>query len=413
MIDIDFVRAQFPAFSDPSLDGWGFFENAGGSFAAGSVIERLTNYYQKNKVQPYAPYPASTSAGEQMDESYVRLAEYLNVDAGDLHFGPSTSQNTYVLAQAFRHDWQEGDEIIVTNQDHEANIGAWRRLSDSGIVVREWKVNEHTGELSIDDLPPLINDRTKLLAFTHCSNIVAHINPVRDICQIAKDADVVTVVDGVSYAGHGFPDVNELGCDVYLFSLYKTFGPHQGLMVVKEPVRSELANQGHFFNNGESRKRIVPAGPDHAQVAAAAGIADYFDAVFDHHVSKKEVTPTNRRAFVHHLLRAHEKNLLQPLLDYCSELDGVRLIGPSDAEQRAPTVALDVGKNSHEWVKKLSDAKVMCSAGHFYAQRLVNAINLPIDSGVLRLSFLHYTSTEEVQHLIRSLDSVAAQMRKL
>ena len=180
-MDLDFIREQFPAFSDRSLDGWAFFENAGGSYAALPVIERLTSYYQKNKVQPYAQYPASTSAGEQMDESYERLAEYLNVESNEVHFGPSTSQNTYVLAQAFRHAWCEGDEIIVTDQDHEANSGVWRRLSESGIVVREWQVNEQSGELCVNDLACLINPRTRLLAFTHCSNIVAHINPVRKI----------------------------------------------------------------------------------------------------------------------------------------------------------------------------------------------------------------------------------------
>lgn len=412
MIDSKFVRSQFPAFSDPSLEGWAFFENAGGSYACKQVIQRLTDYYHKTKVQPYAAYPASTQAGERMDESYSRLANYLNVDAKDIHFGPSTSQNSYVLAQAFRQGWKEGDEIIVTNQDHEANSGVWRRLSETGIVVKEWQVNPDSGELMLDDLTQLMTERTRLLAFTHCSNVVAHINPVAQICKLAKAAGVVTVVDGVSYAGHGFADVPMLGCDVYLFSLYKTYGPHQGLMVVRDPVRTALANQGHYFNDKEPRKRLIPAGPDHAQVAAAAGIADYFDALFEHHFPDKPSAALNRQAAVHTLLRSYEQTLLTPLLEYFSTLPDVRVIGPSDAERRAPTVALDVGIQSQEWVKLLAEHKVMCSAGHFYARRLVEALGLPADSGVLRLSFVHYTSEHEIQQLIQAFDTVHQRMKK-
>ena len=407
MIDTDFIRSQFPAFSDPSLQGWAFFENAGGSYTCSQVIDRLTQYYLKTKVQPYAPYPAAQSAGDQMDETYVRLAEYLNVQTQEVHIGPSTSQNTYVLAQAFRQLWQEGDEIIVTNQDHEANSGVWRKLTDAGIVVKQWQVNPITGELNPDDLTALFTDRTRLLSFPHCSNIVAHINPVADICKLAGDAGVVTVVDGVSYAGHGFSDVQALGCDVYLFSLYKTFGPHQGLMVVRDSVREQLPNQSHYFNNDEPRKRLVPAGPDHAQVAAAAGIADYFDSVHQHHFSKVEATSVARRENIHQLMRQHEIELLQPLLDFLQNLNNVRVIGPTDATVRAPTVALDVGPDSQAWAREMANGKVMCSSGHFYSKRLIESLGLSAESGVLRFSFVHYTTEDEVQQLMDVLGTIA------
>ena len=122
--DLDFVRAQFPAFSEPTLQGWAFFENAGGSYPAAATVRRLHEFYTKCKVQPYGPYPASQRAGALMDEAYERIATCLNVDPGEVHFGPSTSQNTYVMANALRPLMAEGDEIIVTNQDHEANSGA-------------------------------------------------------------------------------------------------------------------------------------------------------------------------------------------------------------------------------------------------------------------------------------------------
>ena len=246
-LDSTFIRSQFPAFKEASLKGWGFFENAGGSYACRQVISRLTEYYTKTKVQPYYPYPASMAAGAAMDESYTRMAAYLNVGEDEIHFGPSTTQNTYVLAQAFRELWDKSDEIIVTNQDHEANSGFWRRLEKTGIVVKEWRVDSATGLLNPDDLDALFSSRTRLLAFPHCSNIVAHINPVAEIAAKAKAAGAWVVVDGVSYAPHGLPDVQALGADIYLFSLYKTWGPHLGLMTIKKKSSGYLAQPGTLF----------------------------------------------------------------------------------------------------------------------------------------------------------------------
>ena len=129
-LDLDFVRGQFPAFSQSALQEQAFFEHAGGSYTCRHVIDRLTRFYRERKVQPYAPYAVSMIAGEEMDEARQRLAAMLNVETDEVSFGPSTTQNTYVLAQAFGQMLKPGDAIIVTNQDHEANSGPWRRLAE-------------------------------------------------------------------------------------------------------------------------------------------------------------------------------------------------------------------------------------------------------------------------------------------
>lgn len=404
MLDLEFVRAQFPAFSEDSLKGWAFFENAGGSYTCRQVIERLTRFYTQTKVQPYAPYPAAAQGGATMDDSYERLAGYLNVPATDLSFGPSTSQNTYVLSQAFRASWNSGDEIIVTNQDHEANSGAWRRLAETGITVREWTVDPDSGELDLGQLDKLLSDKTRLVAFPHCSNIVAHINPVKDICARVHAAGAVAVVDGVSFAGHAFPDVRALGADVYLFSLYKTFGPHQGLMVVNQNTRAGLKNQSHFFNADYPDKKLVPAGPDHAQIGAAGGIAEYFDLVHARHFPGSEASAATRGRQLHDVFRKQEQHLLQPVLDYFTSRNDVRLLGPSDAAVRAPTVAVAVRGSPEALATRLSQHKIMCWSGNFYAYRLVQAMGLDPDEGALRLSFVHYTNPEEIEQLLKALD---------
>ncbi|MBR9836834.1 MAG: aminotransferase class V-fold PLP-dependent enzyme [Rhodobacteraceae bacterium] len=399
MLDLDFVRGQFPAFAEPSLEGWAFFENAGGSYTCKPVIDRLFRFYHERKVQPYGPYPAAQAGGAEMDEARSRLAGLLGVATDEVSFGPSTSQNTYVLAQAFRQFLSPGDAIVVTNQDHEANTGAWRRLAEDGIEVREWRIDPVTGHLDPDALAQLLKDeKVRLVCFPHCSNVVGEINPVAEITAAAHAAGAFTCVDGVSYAPHGFPDVDALGCDIYLFSTYKTYGPHQGIMVIRHELGDALPNQAHFFNGSVLYKRFTPAGPDHAQVAASAGMVDYVEALAAH----QGVTPGEVAGLMH----AHEVQLMQPLLDFLGARNSVRLIGPREAVRRAPTVAVALQGPAAPVAEALAAHKVMAGGGDFYAVRPLEALGISPAQGVLRLSFVHYTSEAEVTQLIEALDRV-------
>ncbi len=413
-LDLAFVRSQFPAFSEPTLDGWAFFENAGGSYTCRQVIDRLTSFYTRTKVQPYYAYPASQAAGAAMDAAYRRFAGYLGVGEDEVHFGPSTSQNTYVLERALRSLWREGDEIVVSNQDHEANAGVWRRLADTGIVVREWRIDPETGALDPNALDGLLSAKTRMVAFPHCSNVVAAINPVAEISARAHAAGAITVVDGVAWAPHGLPDVGALGADVYLFSLYKTWGPHLGLMTVKRELLEAASNQGHFFNADQPRKRLLPAGPDHAQIAAAAGVCDYLDAVHDHHFEEHVHVPASggtpdaaeRGHRLGELFRAHEVRLTTPLLDWLRQRDDLTLVGPDDPVRRAPTIAVvPLARDARDVQRGLTKCKLMTGVGHFYGVRPLIGMDIATDPGVLRLSFLHYTTEDEIARLIAGLEA--------
>jgi cysteine desulfurase family protein (TIGR01976 family) len=403
-LDLGFVRSQFPAFAQPSLANQAFFENAGGSYPCAQVVNRLHEYYLRLKVQPYYAFPASTEAGEWMDASRNELARYLGVAADEVHFGPSTSQNTYVLAQAFAKLLKPGDEVIVTDQDHEANSGVWRRLQAQGLTIKEWHVDSGTVMLDVSRLDKLFTDRTRLLAFPHASNLVAHINPVAQITAKARAAGITTIVDGVSWAPHGLPDVQELGADVYLFSLYKTYGTHQGLMVVRRPLLERLTNEGHYFNASQPSKRLTPAGPDHAQIAAAQGIAEYFDALDRHHGGDD---PANGPQRVRDLLRAAEGPLLSELLSYLKSRKGLRVLGPTDSAQRAATVSfLPDTIDPAEVVRQLAERGFMAGNGNFYAVRLLEAMGVDSTRGAVRVSFVHYNSMQEITRLIQALDSI-------
>ena len=402
-MDIDFIRSQFPSFQEPSLQGQAFFENAGGSYTCKPVIDRLFRYYHQRKVQPYAPYEASRLAGAEMDEARIRLSAIMNIGVDELSFGPSTTQNTYVLAQAFGQILKAGDAVIVTNQDHEANTGPWRRLADRGIEIREWQVDADTGHLDTAGLKNLLDDKVKLVCFPHVSNLVGEINPVTEICAMVRAAGAYSCVDGVSFAPHGLPDIGSLGADIYLFSAYKTYGPHQGIMYVRGALADVLPNQGHYFNAASRVKKFTPAGPDHAQIAACAGLADYVDLVHDHHFAPNPDAAARGRA-VFELQSAQEAKVLAPLLEYLRARNDIRLIGPSGVKGRVPTVAIQGRKTGEELAQDLIKHNIMAGGGDFYAVRLLEGLGIDPAKGVLRLSFVHYTSQGEVKQLIKALD---------
>ena len=408
-LDYDFVRQQFPAFSEPNLQGFAFFQNAGGSYACGQVIDRLHRYYRQTKMQPGSFSPASTRGKREMEESHVRLAAYMNVGSDEVHFGPSTSMNTYVLSHAFRPMWEDGDEIIVTNQDHEANSGAWRRMENMGLVVREWSIGQESGVLELSDLEALLNERTRMVVFPHCSNVIGHINDVATITAKVKElTNAIVVVDGVAYAPHGFPDIPALGVDVYLFSMYKTYGPHQGLMVVRRPLLDRVANQSHYFNDGKVRNMLNPAGPDHAQVAAAQGVADYFDALYAHHFDE-DVDSAEKGRRLHQLFRDAESVHVATIFDWLKQRDDVTIVGPSDVATHAATISILTHNKSAAYVaREMAEHNVGVANGDFYGVRPLMGMGIPLDPGVLRISFVHYTTDAEVQQMLSALGTVLA-----
>ena len=408
-LDLDFVRAQFPAFEEPSLAGWIHAQNAGGSYACRQVIDLLTTFYRTTKLQGGDHFPAGAAANEAMARTRPGLARWLGVGEDEIHIGPSTSQNTVVLATAFGQVLQPGEAVVVTNQDHEANSGAWRRLADHGIGVREWQVDPTTGRLSLDGLDRLLDDDVALVAFPHVSNIVGEVNPVAEIAARAHAVGAVAVCDGVAAAPHGLPDVGALGVDVYLFSAYKTFGPHQGVMVVRRALADRLPNQGHFFNAGAIHLKFVPAGPDHAQVAATAGVVAYLDELADHHAGDALSGPGHERARRERLgalVTRHEHDLMLPILEVASRAPGVTVLGPTGPEGRMPTISLACEQDPTALAIALADHGVMAAAGHFYAWRLVDAMGLDPDRGVLRLSLVHSTTRQEAAAVADALDAV-------
>ncbi len=406
-LDIDFVRDQFPAFKDPLSSKWSFFENAGGSYVPQNVIDHLTNFMTSTKVQPYASFDISKIAGDNMDNATKLFAEMINANHDEIIIGSSTTMNMYVLSNAIKNLLNSDDEIIVTNQDHEANIGAWRKLKNHGAIIKEWKLNPKNGELEIETLKSLISNKTKIIAVTHCSNIVGSINNLKLITQIAHENNIFVVGDGVSYAPHGFPDVKELDVDFYAFSLYKTYGPHLALLYGKREILQNLPNQNHEFLEGDVPYTLNPGGPNHEELASLIGISEYFENLYIHHFGEENIPKFKKIKKINQLISSHEEIIGNRLLDFYNSEKKIRLIGQKKIidKNRAPTFSITVeGKKSKEVSGALVKENIAIRNDNFYAWRCLEALGIDTSDGVVRSSMVHYNSLEEVDNLIEAFE---------
>ncbi|MPR32718.1 aminotransferase class V-fold PLP-dependent enzyme [Salmonirosea aquatica] len=410
-LDLNFVRNQFPVFSTDLGQKIGFLDNAGGSYVTGAVIDRLTDFYTNYKVQPYGANPLSNKAGEAMDLGRHTIAALLNVPPDRVTLGASSTQCFNTLAQACAPLFQKGREVIVSEQDHESNIGGWERLcQQQGGTLKIWKANSETGELDVADLEKLLSPKTVLVAVTHSSNIIGTLNPINEIAQRVRQVNARLVVDGVSYAPHCWPNLDELDVDAYVFSTYKTYGTHQGVMVVREDFLDELTPQCHFFNVPYSAKRLDTAGPDHAAIAALAGIGDYFETLYHHHFGADKVPLHVKARAMATLMNQHEMKLCTYLLENLANLP-VRIFGRPGPEQREANIALSSPKiSSKALADGLVDYTVAAKNGHFYAYRLLRAMGVEdMNDGVLRISLSHYTTQDEVERCVAGLRALLTE----
>lgn len=404
-LDVDFVRAQFPA-----VGRLAFFENAGGTFVPRTVIDKVRRYMSETQVQPGGAFAPSARAAERMAESHRLMAEMLNATPDEVMIGISTSMNVYLLAQAVRRWFAPGDEIVVTNLDHEANNGAWRRLAEFGVGIREWRANPDTADLEVDDLEKLMNDRTRLVCVSQCSNITGSINDVAEIARRVHAAGALICVDAVAYAPHRGLDVKALDVDFYLISLYKLYGPHVSILYGKRELLLEATRQHHYFiGDDDIPLKLNPGGPNHELTASLSGITDYFDALHGRHFPGSNAALHSRVGECFDLIAAHEERLAAPFVDFLNSKPGVRIVGRAIADRgaRVPTFSFVVnGRDSNEFPEHLAGHDIGIRAGHFYAKRLIDALGLDGNNGVVRASMVHYNSPGEVTRLIRHLDEV-------
>lgn len=401
-LDLDFVRAQYPAsrWTTP------FFENAGGAFVPNSVVERMASYMTEAQVQTGYPFKESQDAASRISHSQNRMAELIGADTDEVILGPSTSMNIYVLAQALRPLWQAGDQIIVSTLNHESNSGPWRRMAEFGIEIIEWPVDPDSGALNIAALTNLLNHKTRLVTFPQVSNITGDINDVEQVTRMAHQVGALVCVDGVAFAPHRAIDVKHWDVDFYVFSFYKIFGPHLGLLYCKRDRLLEAKGQYHyFFPEDDLGHKLNPAGPNHETIASLTGIIDYLDALYEHHFEPANGTFFTQMQALFQLIAEHEETLARRFLDFVNNEPDLKLVGTTSSSKdlRVPTFSLQMANTTCSTLaSNLARSNIACGSGHFYAKRLLDCLHLA-EPEVLRCSMAHYTSYSDVDQLISAL----------
>lgn len=415
MPSIAAIRAQFPALSGTTV----FLDNAGGSQLSQSAIAAATAYMRETYVQLGADYELSRRATATVAAAHEFVETFLNArghshDSGRVALGSSTTVLCHILANAFADASALGGRgqpkrIIVSTAGHESNIWPWMRLQSRGFEIVPWhprRREDGRWDLNIEGLPALLSEPTLLVTFPHVSNILGDIWDATEVSRLAHAAGAQTLVDGVAYAPHRAPDVAAIGCDWYVYSLYKVFGPHMAALFGTHSAFAGLEGPNHYFiPRSEIPYKFELGGVSHEGAAMIVGGADYLRFLADEPPSEGSITRTTiEQAFG--VIERQETTLQGRLLTGLARLPGVSLWGsPLSTAERVPTVSFTVSsRRSREIARALNAQNLAARYGHFYSKRLVEMIGLDPDDGVVRVSLVHYNTEAEVD---RCLDALA------
>lgn len=408
-LDIAYVRKQFPGLADDYV----FMDNAGGSLVLQGVAERVADYLLNSSVQLGASYPPSVAAGERVMQARRSVMQLINAAHPDeIIMGGSTTHLLQILCRAIAPSIAPGDEIIVTNCDHEANIGPWVRLcEDRGATLRVWQVDPDSLELELDDLQALLGDKTRYVAVTHASNILGSINPVAEIARRVHAVGAQLCVDAVAYAPHRLVDVQASGADFYVYSFYKTFGPHFAVLWGRRDLLLEFPSLNHFFIGQDVVPyKLQPGNVNYELSFGCIGISDYLLDIGDRLGVQGSERERMQAAF--DAFEIQEDALAERLLGFLRQRPRVRVIGKTGVQARVPTISFVVeGERSEAVVLKVDEQRIGIRFGDFYARRLIEALGLAPLGGVVRVSLAHYNTLEEIDRLITALDQAITELR--
>ncbi|RYG46944.1 aminotransferase class V-fold PLP-dependent enzyme [bacterium] len=388
------LRAQFPALRSD----WALLENAGGSQVPEEVADAVRDHMLKSYVQLGAGYPASQQADAAVGGAHSLAETMANAEGtGRVVLGASSTSLIAMVAEAYGRTIQPGDEIVVAENNHEANAGPWYRLERYGAIVKPWSVDPETYALT--PLEPLLSGRTRVVAFPHVSNLLGQVEDVPGFVAAAKAVGADTFVDGVAYAPHRAMDVQAWGVDWYAWSIYKVFGPHMGAMFGTHEAFAKLDGPGHVFFPKDALAKWEPGGVSHEGCAGVVALRSYLELA----VAERDLSPRAlyEKAFgvFENLERGPGTRLVEGLRE-----KGCELIGSHpDADKVATVSFLVPGEAPLVTVARLHAAKVAVRNGHMYSLRLVRSLGMEETQGVVRASLVHYNSFEEVERLLEAL----------
>ncbi|WP_269934338.1 cysteine desulfurase-like protein [Serratia liquefaciens] len=402
----ELARAQFSALTQHYNDQPViFFDGPGGSQVSRGVLEKMTDYLGKYNANLGGHYFSSHLTGEVMNHARESVRALLNAPTPDnIIFGMNMTSLTFHLSRIISRHWQAGDEIIVTELDHYANVSSWQQAAnDKQVTVHQIPLQQSDCSLDVARLCEQITAKTRLVAVTYASNVTGSIVDIKTITEAAHRVGAQVYVDAVHYAPHNLIDVQALGCDFLVCSAYKFFGPHIGMAYIApqwlqrlQPYKVEPATDvgpGRFETGTQSFEGL-------------AGVTAAVEYLAQWGTPGASLRQRLQESFADY--HRHEENLCRYFLQRLQQIDDVQLYGSplADSQRRTPTFALTFKRHAPEQVaRRLGQHNICVGSGHFYAQGLIQRLNLQDSGGVLRIGMMHYNTLQEIDTLFELLVS--------
>jgi cysteine desulfurase family protein (TIGR01976 family) len=396
------IRAHFPALARKH-EGFpvAYFDGPGGTQVPKAVVEAVSDYLINHNANTHWAYPTSAETDSLLDDARQTFADFFNCAPNEISFGANMTTITFHLSRALGRGLQPGDEIVVTELDHHANVDTWRALAkDRGLTVRTVSMLTETGQLNWDDLESAINRNTKLLAIGAASNVLGTINDVQRAARLAHDAGALVFVDAVHYAPHALIDVREFECDFLACSAYKFYGPHIGVLYGRHDLLQSLDVPKLQPAPVEPPEHLETGTQVHEGIVGAAAAVKFLASLAGGATLREKL----RNSFTGLRLRGDE--LFRRLWDGLQSIDGVTVFGPDPDSPRTPTVSFIVGDMpSIDVARSLAERGIFASHGDFYGQTLVERLG-KAEQGLVRAGCACYTTDEEIERLLSGVHSI-------
>jgi cysteine desulfurase family protein (TIGR01976 family) len=393
-------RADFPALQRrEGGDELVFLDGPGGSQVPAAVIQSMVGFYQTCNVNLHGHFPPSREVDRRMDLARQTLADFLGA-AGPhcISFGQNMTTLNYALSAAIGRTLTAGDEILITQLDHEANRGPWLRLQERGAVVQEVRLRD-CGELDLDDMAAKITPRTKVFALGAASNALGTVNDIALARRLTRAVGALLVVDAVHYAPHFPLDVHAMDTDFLLCSGYKFYGPHVGVLYSKPGALERLPTDRLSVQDPAAPYRIETGTQNHAAIDGLRAAVDYLAGWGAGNTLRERVVDALSG------ISAYEHRLAASYREEVGRLPGVRVWGPDFASRmRAPTVSITLQKHTAAEAAAALGARGICVwDGHFYAARAIDVLGLAGRGGLLRTGISMYTTERDLARLLEGI----------
>ncbi len=401
------IRRQFPAL-DRLYNGFpiAYFDGAGGTQTPSTVVNAVADYLLNHNANTHWEYPTSHETDAIIESARHTFADFLNAAADEIVFGPNTTTMIYHLSRALGRSLGPGDEIVITELEHHANVAPWQALEiERGVRLNICQMDPETGQLDWNDFERLVTSKTKVVSFGAGCNALGTVNDYRRAVEMAHSVGALALVDAVHYAPYFLCDVKATDCDFLTCSAYKFYGPHVSVFYGKRDLLESIDFPKLEPAPNTAPERVEMGTQNHEGIAGAAAAVDFYASLVGQAASLPSRRERLQSAF--NGLRAHSAPQVKRLWEELSKINGVRLYGPPPDVERTPTISFVIkGVTSTDVARRLAERGLFASHGDFYAQTVIERLGLAPE-GLVRVGCACYTSDEEIERLIEAVREIA------